>query len=91
MYQIVFTHTYKKQSKYYLRDSKIQKKFLDIVEYLVAWETLPASYKDHTLKWQLSQYRELHINPDILLVYKKNDGKKIITLAYMWTHSDLFG
>lgn len=50
MYQITFTHAFKKQSKKLLLRALVQKKFLEITEYLVAGELLPHIYKDHQLK-----------------------------------------
>ncbi|MBQ7080578.1 MAG: type II toxin-antitoxin system mRNA interferase toxin, RelE/StbE family [Fibrobacter sp.] len=35
--------------------------------------------------------RELHIRPDWLLCYRKNNGILTLTLVGTGTHSDLFG
>jgi len=35
-------------------------------------------------------YRECHINPDWLLIYKKKEAIKIVSLYRTGTHSDLF-
>ena len=47
-------------------------------------------YKDHALKGNFIGYRECHIRPDWLLMYKID--KQILTLALTrtGTHSDLF-
>ncbi len=35
-------------------------------------------------------YRECHINPDRLLIYKKKEAIKVVSLSRTGTHSDLF-
>ncbi len=44
--------------------------------------------RDHPLKGNWRGYRELHMEPDWLLIYKKTD-KEIIAVR-TGTHSDLF-
>lgn len=51
---------------------------------------LPRKYRDHPLSGKLKGYRECHINPDWLLVYRKYKNKLILLLAHTGTHSDLF-
>ena len=51
---------------------------------------LPPKYKDHKLSGKFNGYRECHINPDWLLVYKKYKDELILLLAHTGTHSDLF-
>jgi mRNA interferase YafQ len=50
--------------------------------------TLPASYKDHPLKGDWQGYRDAHIEPDWLLIYRvvRDD----IYLARTGSHADLF-
>lgn len=49
---------------------------------------LPAKLKDHPLRGEWSGYRDLHIEPDWLLLYKLTDTE--LRLARTGTHSDLF-
>lgn len=49
---------------------------------------LDAKYKDHELTGNWSNFRECHIKPDLLLIYKTNDFE--LQLARLGTHSDLF-
>jgi mRNA interferase YafQ len=51
---------------------------------------LPHKYKSHILSGNFSGYRECHIKPDWLLIWRQNDRSKIIELARTGTHSDLF-
>ncbi|MCX4310551.1 MAG: type II toxin-antitoxin system YafQ family toxin, partial [Desulfovibrio sp.] len=50
---------------------------------------LPPAYKDHPLKGKWEPKRELHIEPDWLLVYEIS-GEQCF-FARTGTHSDLFG
>lgn len=49
---------------------------------------IPANYKDHALKGRWKPHRELHIEPDWLLIYSI-DGKECF-FARTGTHADLF-
>ncbi|MCM1502679.1 MAG: type II toxin-antitoxin system YafQ family toxin [Bacteroidales bacterium] len=53
---------------------------------------LPKEKKDHPLKGKYIGYRECHIKPDWLLIYKKIDDKElqVLSLTRTGTHSDLF-
>ena len=52
---------------------------------------LPDSFRDHQLKGELSIYRELHLGYDLLVQYRRNEEKQIITIAKIGTHTELFG
>lgn len=49
---------------------------------------LPAVYKDHPLQGDHKGYRDAHIEPDWLLIYKISDTK--LRFERTGTHSDLF-
>ncbi len=53
-------------------------------------EILPESDRDHALIGQWQGYRECHIKPDLLLIYRKLDTDTL-RLARLGSHSDLFG
>ena len=50
---------------------------------------LPAKNRDHNLSGNYSGYRECHIEPDWLLIYKQTDNE--LKLDRTGTHADLFG
>ena len=63
----------------------------EISEYLVSRKTIPASYRDHALKGrEWKDHRELHLDGDLLLVYKRYDEKNLVVLVDMGTHAELF-
>lgn len=49
---------------------------------------LPAIYKDHPLQGDYKGYRDAHIEPDWLLIYKISDTE--LRFERTGTHSDLF-
>lgn len=50
---------------------------------------LPAVYRDHALTNNWKGYRECHIEPDWLLVYRVIENQLILSLTRTGTHSDL--
>ncbi len=55
---------------------------------LIDEEPLPPHFRDHQLRGIWSGYREAHIEPDWLLIYKIHAGE--LYLVRTGTHADLF-
>ncbi|RGO05413.1 MULTISPECIES: type II toxin-antitoxin system YafQ family toxin [Megamonas] len=66
--------------------SKLQK----VIEILAEEKTLPAKYKDHSLTGIYQDFRECHILPDWLLIYRIAKDILTLVLSRTGTHSDLF-
>ena len=62
----------------------------DIIAKLALGESPPEKNRDHALSGNWTGYRECHILPDWLLIYKLEDNVLILTLARTGTHSNLF-
>lgn len=62
----------------------------EVIRLLVQQEPLPERYKEHSLTGNYAGYRECHITPDWLLIYKIKDNELILVLSRTGTHSDLF-
>ena len=59
-----------------------------VIKQLQLGETLPEKYVDHVLSGNWQGYRDCHVKPDLVLIYKvDNDSLK---LARIGTHSELF-
>ena len=56
---------------------------------LVEDNPLPDSCRDHALVGNWKGYRECHIKPDLLLIYKAEEPE-ILRLARLGSHSELF-
>jgi mRNA interferase YafQ len=62
----------------------------EILALLLDDQPLPERNRDHALSGNWTGYRECHIKPDLLLIYKK-PSPKVLRLARLGSHSDLFG
>jgi mRNA interferase YafQ len=63
-------------------------KLREVILLLIEGNPLPARFKDHPLAGEWRHYRDCHIEPDWLLIYKI-DGNDLY-LVRTGTHSDLF-
>ena len=61
-----------------------------VVAMLLVDQALPESNRDHTLSGDWIGYRECHIKPDLLLIYRKPDADTL-RLARLGSHGELFG
>ena len=59
-----------------------------VLTMLLEQESLPARYADHPLKGNRKGFRDLHIEPDWLLLYRIDAAE--LQLARTGTHADLF-
>jgi len=53
-------------------------------------QPLDARHRDHDLSGDWAGYRECHVKPDLLLIYRKSDSDTL-RLARLGSHSELFG
>lgn len=60
-----------------------------VVKILAEGETLEEKYRDHPLTGNWRGYRDCHIRPDWLLLYRITDEE--LQLARTGNHADLFG
>jgi mRNA interferase YafQ len=61
-----------------------------VVALLLSDQVLAESLRDHRLSGEWAGYRECHIKPDLLLIYRKPDANTL-RLARLGSHSELFG
>ena len=69
---------------------EIERLLLNVIDLLIMDIVLPSRLRDHDLIGNWVGYRECHIKPDVLLIYKK-PNPEILRLARLGSHSDLFG
>lgn len=62
---------------------------VDVMQLLIEGNPLPANLQDHVLKGNWKPFRDLHIQPDWLLIYTAEDEH--VHFDRTGTHSDLFG
>jgi mRNA interferase YafQ len=87
---IHFHSSFKKDLKKSAKRGKKIEKFDAILEILQNGLSIPEKYKDHKLIGNYEGFRELHIQPDWLLIYKIDIKKNILILYRIGSHSDLF-
>lgn len=61
-----------------------------VVETLAAGDPLDAKYRDHDLTGDYHGFRECHVMPDWLLVYRVEEEALELFLFCTGSHSDLF-
>jgi mRNA interferase YafQ len=70
------------------RRGKDMDKLKLVLSLLLEERPLPARYNDHLLRGDWKGFRDLHIEPDWLLLYRIEGDE--LQLARTGTHSDLF-
>ena len=88
---IVWTNQFKKDYKLAMKRHLDIDLLDDIIRKLASSEQLQEKNKDYALIGNLVGYRECHIQPDWLLVYRIENDLLVLTLSRTGTHSDLFG
>jgi mRNA interferase YafQ len=59
-----------------------------IVDLLVEDRPLPAKFRDHPLTGDWNDYRDCHVRPDLVLIYRKA-GRDRLQLVRIGSHSEL--
>ena len=91
-YTIKKTNQFKKDFKLCIKRGLDINEFTKVLTLLQNGSPLPEQYKDHPLQpsKDFKNCRELHIEPDWLLVYKYSNENLILYLVRTGSHSDLF-
>ena len=84
-----YTRQFKKDLKLAQKRRKDINKLKEILTSLVEGHKLAHKYKDHPLRGNFVDYRECHIEPDWLLIYKFSPSE--IRFVRTGSHSDIFG
>ena len=90
MLKIRYTAKFKKDFKIIQKRGYNIKLMEEVISLLCKEIKLPEKYKDHSLGGNYSEFRECHITPDWILIYKIEKDRLILTLTRTGTHSDLF-
>ena len=59
-----------------------------VIAQLANSQPLPKANKDHPLKGKWKGYRDCHIRPDLVLIYRRT--KKVLELVRIGSHSEIF-
>lgn len=92
MLTVVTSQSYRRNLKKLHRSGRFNSEKLNhVVLMLVTEEKLPEQYRDHALSGNMNMFRECHVSPDILLVYRIEKRILTLTLVDIGSHSELFG
>ena len=84
-----YTGQFKRDVKLADKRGKDMSKLRTVIEWVLAGEPLPHELGDHPLKGEWQPSRDLHIEPDWVLIYRV-DGDAV-RFERTGTHADLFG
>jgi len=88
MLRIEYSGQFKRDLKKAKKRRKDLDKIKESIKLLVNEDTLPESYLDHPLSGNWKGCRDLHLEPDWLLIYRIEGD--LIRFERTGTHSDLF-
>ena len=84
------TTKYERDARRMFRRGKNFDRLDHVIDLLCNEIHLPEQYHDHPLHGDWEGYRECHIEPDWLLVYKIEEKKLILVLTRTGSHADIF-
>lgn len=84
-----FKRDYKREAKGRYR-STLDDILVPVLVALASDKPLDPHYRDHDLSGAWAGYRDCHIKPDLVLIYRKPDADTL-RLARLGSHSELFG
>ena len=88
MRQVEYTGQFKRDLKKAKKRGKNMEKIKEPLRLLIEEESLPPVYRDHSLTGNWSGCRDLHIEPDWLLIYRVIGN--LVRFERTGSHSDLF-
>ena len=90
MFCFEVTNRYKKDHKKARKQNKNMDLLAEVLGLLQQGAELPAKHCDHALQGDWKGYRDCHIQPDWLLIYKIDLANNRVVLARLGSHSELF-
>jgi mRNA interferase YafQ len=84
-----FKRDYKREAKG-LHRATLDADLVPLLMALANDQALDPRFRDHDLSGDWSGYRDCHVKPDLLLIYRKLDTETL-RLARLGSHSELFG
>ena len=90
MLDIVLSNTFRKDLKITAKRGYDLDLLNNVIEKPANREKKKKKYRDHALTGNYIGFRECHIQPDWLLIYRINNNELFLFLSRTGTHSDLF-
>ncbi|MCD7847312.1 MAG: type II toxin-antitoxin system YafQ family toxin [Oscillospiraceae bacterium] len=89
-YEVRFTTQFKKDLKLAKKQNRDIDLLFEIIDKLANDEVLEPKFRDHNLTGDYVNFRECHVEPDWLLIYKKEADILVLLLQRVGSHSELF-
>lgn len=89
-YEIQRTTQFKKDYKAAVKRGFDTEPLKKVIALLANGEQLESRYCDQNVFGNYTGYRECHVKPDWLLIYKTTESTLVLTLYRTGSHSDLF-
>jgi len=89
MYEIQFTSRFKKELRLLEKRGYNMQRMDAVVNALASGNPLDKKHHDHALSGNWMGYRECHVAPDWLLVYRIFSDVLVLSLSRTGTHADL--
>ena len=89
LYEVKKTTKFKKDYRLAKKRGQNIQLLHEIILLLADGQPLPEKNRDHALTGDWIGFRECHIMPDWLLIYKQEEDILVLTLTRTGTHSDL--
>ncbi len=86
----VFQKSFARDYQRALRRGKDPAKIERVIDLLCAQTPLPAALRDHPLKGKYAGFRDCHVEPDLILIYRIVEQQLQLICVHLGTHSDLF-
>ena len=90
MLKIVSSNQFKKDLKLAKKRGLDLNRLSLVINTIAAQEPLHEKYRDHNLSGRYQGFRECHIEPDWLLIYRVEEDELELFLFRTGSHSDLF-
>ncbi len=90
MLNIRYSNQFKKDYKLIKKRGYNIEKLKEVINLLVQDKRLPVKYREHYLTGNYKGFKECHIGPDWLLIYKTENELVTLTVLRTGSHSDLF-
>lgn len=90
MYKVVASNRFKKDLKQMKKRQLDMDELYAVINVISSTEKLPEKYRDHDLSGNYRGFRECHIQPDWLLIYRIEEAELWLFLFRTGSHSDLF-
>ena len=86
----VFTKQFSRDLKLAVRRGKSLEKITAVIDLLCTQTPLPPSFRDHPLSGNYAGFRDCHVEPDLVLIYRIIQDQLQLICVRLGTHSDLF-